>query len=267
MNNKLHTKEKAFHDGWANSVDLETIKINEFFESPVAVENNFIMNQIGSLKGKKILDVGCGLGESAVYFALKGAIVTASDLSPKMIECATRLADKYDVKIKTKIASAEELSGEIEKYDIIYVANLLHHIVEKEDFIKNMNKILKKGGYFCSWDPVKYNPVINIYRKIATKVRTEDERPLGFKEINLIQKSFSKSQISFFWFSTLLLFLKYAIIDRKNPNEYRYWKEIYRETDTSLTWLKPFRFMDNFFCKLPLLKWLSWNVAIVAQKN
>ena len=40
-----------------------------------------------------------------------------------------------------------------------------------------------------SWDPLKYNFFINVYRKIATDVRTEDEHPLSIEDINLIKKT------------------------------------------------------------------------------
>lgn len=263
----LHNKERNFHDEWASSTELNEIRVNDFFETPTAMENQFILKQIGPLKGKKVLDVGCGLGESSVYFALQGAVVTASDISPEMVNLTKRLAEKHKVELETRVASAEELSENPDQFDVIYVANLLHHIEDKEVFLKNMHKCLKAGGVFCSWDPLKYNPIINIYRMIATDVRTEDEMPLGKKEVELIKGPFDECKVGYFWLSSLLLFIKYAVVDRKNPNKVRYWKEIYKENDHSLKWWSFFKSLDRLLSRVPGLDWLCWNIAIVARKG
>src|ERR1017187_5123279 len=88
---EIHRQEADFHDEWARSIPLEHIAVREAFESPAAMENRFILGKRGPLKGLKLLDVGAGLGESSVYFAMQGAEVTATDLSPAMVECAVRL--------------------------------------------------------------------------------------------------------------------------------------------------------------------------------
>jgi len=79
-------RERVFHDDWANSIRVEDVQLDSVFEGPAALENKWILGQLGDLKGKRVLDLGCGLGEASVYFAKKGAIVTASDLSPQMLE-------------------------------------------------------------------------------------------------------------------------------------------------------------------------------------
>ena len=64
----------------------------------------------------------------------------------------------------------------------------------------------------------------------------------------------------------LALFFKYYLLDRVSPNEERYWKRIYQETDSTLGWWKPLEQIDRILLKLPAVRWLSWNVAFVAQK-
>src|SRR4029077_10729391 len=86
----LHQREADFHDEWARSTDIRSISVREAFEAPTAMENRFLLGQMGSLAGKRLLDVGAGLGESSVYFALQGAHVTTTDISPEMVETALK---------------------------------------------------------------------------------------------------------------------------------------------------------------------------------
>src|ERR1035438_6621178 len=91
--NSIHQRETEFHDSWARSTDLRSVGVREAFEAPTAMENQFILKQIGPLAGKRLLEIGAGLGESSVYFALQGAQVTTTDISPGMVEIAVRLGE------------------------------------------------------------------------------------------------------------------------------------------------------------------------------
>ncbi|TAF34644.1 MAG: class I SAM-dependent methyltransferase [Cytophagales bacterium] len=266
---KLHQREAEFHDEWANSEKIEDIDVMSLFEGLTAMENRFIIQHCGNLKGKKVLDVGAGLGESSVYFALQGAEVYYNDISPQMGEFANALAARYGVKIHTVIAPAEKIAFGEGFFDIVHCANLMHHVPKDEHlkWISNIHYFLKKGGWLYTWDPLKYNPVINVYRRMATEVRTDDEMPLGFDMIRTYGKVFTKVEHREFWFSTLWLFLYYYLIKRYNPNKVRYWKQIYKETPKTIGWwFKPLQSLDKFFLKLPLINRLAWNIVLCAQK-
>ena len=60
-----HQREAAFHDAWASSTKLEDVLVRECFEAPTALENQFILSRMGSLRDKRLLDIGAGLGESS----------------------------------------------------------------------------------------------------------------------------------------------------------------------------------------------------------
>jgi 2-polyprenyl-3-methyl-5-hydroxy-6-metoxy-1,4-benzoquinol methylase len=264
--NGLGEREASFHDAWANSTDLDDVRVIEAFEGPTALENTFILSKMGPLQGKRLLDIGAGLGESSVYFALKGAKVTVVDISPRMVATALSLGQKFGVHLEGVVSSAESLNLQPETYDIIYAANTLHHVQDRTSFFRQVRSALKPGGEFFSYDPLAYNPVVNIYRRMATEVRTPDEAPLTTADVGLAREYFEDVQHREFWIATLILFLKYYVLDRVSPNEDRYWKRILKETNSQLVWWKPLRILDGLLTRLPLVRWLAWNVVIWGRK-
>src|SRR6476469_10650919 len=106
----IHSREQAFHDEWADSIEPSEVLVVETFEGPTSPESKWLFKQMGDVNGKSLLDLGTGAGESAVYFALKGARVVATDLSPHMLDVVTKVAAHHNVTLETKVASAEDLS-------------------------------------------------------------------------------------------------------------------------------------------------------------
>jgi len=262
----VHNSESEFHDKWAQETPITKITTCEAFEAPTALENRAILELMGDLRGKHLLDVGCGLGESSVYFALQGADVTALDLSPGMVDCAMALAKAHGVSIRGVVQSGERLDVPEEHFDIVYVANTIHHVTDKALLFRQIHRALKPGGRFFSYDPIAYNPVIEIYRRMATKVRTENEAPLTFGDVEIARRYFPKLQHREFWILTLALFLKYYLIDRVHPNSERYWKKILLETPLTLWWWRPLELADRWLTRLPLVRRLAWNMVMWGEK-
>lgn len=264
---KVHSREIEFHDQWASLTDLASISVREAFEAPTALENRFILNQMGPLTGKRILDVGAGLGESSVYFALQGAEVTTTDISPGMVTTACRLGELYGVSLQGVVLSGEELSTPDNHFDIVYIANTIHHVADRRGLFRQIHRTLAPGGRFFSWDPLAYNPLINVYRSMATEVRTEDESPLRFADYQMAREFFPDAEHREFWISSLALFLKYYLVSRVHPNKDRYWKRIFRETNSSLWWWRPLASLDEVLTRLPVVQFLAWNMVMYGTKR
>ncbi len=153
------------------------------------------------------------------------------------------------------------------QFDVVYAANLVHHLVDKKAFISAAYRLLAPGGKFVSWDPLRYNPAIFIYRNIANKVRTPDERPLGMGDLRLLRSFFPQSRCEFFWLLGQVLFVKYFALDRIHPNKVRYWKKIYEEIPATLKWWRPLACIDQrILLKIPVVRWLAWNVVFIGKK-
>ena len=258
-------RERQHHDQWAADLDIDKVLVRESFEVSTAPENRFILKQLGSLEGKKILDLGCGAGENSVYFALKGAHCIAADYSPGMLETAQRLARKYDVEIETKCINAEEIEFPDNSFDYVYAANLLHH-VRPETALREMHRTCKPGGKVCFWDPLKHNPVINVYRRMASKVRSEDETPLSIQFVKNVEELFTEVTYETFWFFTLWIFLRFYLIEGVSPNKERYWKKIIYEEPRLRNTYERLERLDRYFKRIPLVERYGWNIAVVATK-
>ena len=263
----VHNRETEFHDLWAVSTPLDQIAVREAFEAPTAMENKAILELMGDLRGQRLLDVGAGLGESSVYFAMRGALVTAVDLSPGMVRCAVELGRLHGVAIDGVVQSGEDLNVAENHFDIVYIANTIHHVTDKDRLFQQIHRALKPGGRFFSFDPLAYNPVIEVYRRMATKVRTEDEAPLTFADAEHAGQYFLNVQHREFWILTLSLFLKYFLIDRVHPNADRYWKRIFGETASSLWWWMPLERVDRILTRIPGVRRLAWNMVMWGEKR
>ena len=264
---ELHERETAFHNEWASRTNLEDILVKECFEAPTALENQFILRKMGDLAGKKVLDIGAGLGESSVYFALQRAQVTTTDISPLMVEKVLQLAAKYGVEMAGIVSTVESLNVPENHFDFVYIANTIHHVHDRSQLFAQIRRALKPGGSFFSYDPLAYNPAINIYRRIATKVRTPDERPLTQADWRLARRYFEHVGHREFWIATLMLFAKYYVLDRVHPNEDRYWKRILTEKPEGLRWWKPLLYLDSVLSRVPGVQLLAWNTVLWGNKS
>ena len=104
---------------------------------------------LGKVKGKKILEIGSGLGTMAVNYALCEAEVTCVELSDKSLELCKKNFEVRKLKGHFYSGNAEELLSFLPKgvkYDMIFSFGVIHHSPHPEVIIENMKKVLKPGG-------------------------------------------------------------------------------------------------------------------------
>lgn len=236
--------------------------VDETFTSITAIENQHILSQFGDVRGKRVLDYGCGSAEGGIYLAKQGAKVVGIDVSAGMLEAAQRLAAHHGVSIETRQVTSDLIPAADEEFDLIYGNGVLHH-VSLNIAIPELARVMKKDGKGCFIEPLPYNPVINVYRRIAKEVRTPDEKPLRFADIERFKGSFADVSHREFWLTTLSVFLKFYLIDRANPNRERYWKKIYTDSAKLQSFFGPLRDLDTRLLSLvPPLRHMCWNTVI-----
>ncbi len=108
---------------------------------------NFI-DQIATLAGKKILDVGCGGGILAESMAQRGADVTGIDMGKTPLEVARLHLLESGADVDYKRIPAEQLAAEQpENYDIVTCMEMLEHVPDPSSIIEACAKLAKPGGH------------------------------------------------------------------------------------------------------------------------
>lgn len=154
FNNVLINEVKSYWDRKPCNVDysvseIGTKKYFEEIERRKYSEEPHIPKfaEFEKWQGKKVLEIGCGIGTDTINFAKAGAQVTAMDISENSLEIAKQRAKVYGLenKIKFYCGNAEELSKviPIEPYDLIYSYGVIHHTPYPERVVAEIQKYTK----------------------------------------------------------------------------------------------------------------------------
>lgn len=110
-----------------------------------------VINSLGDMRGKSVLDIGCGTGELSKYLSEAGAIVTAIDNSKNAIN----YAKSKDSKTNYLVADAINLKFKQESFDIVIMNMVLMHFDNNQFLDKtifNACNTIRNGGLFVFSD-------------------------------------------------------------------------------------------------------------------
>jgi len=147
---------------------------------------------MGPLRGRAVLDYGCGHGMAAVVFARAGADVTAFDLSPGYVAEAEARATANGVAVRFAVADAEELPFADNSFNAVWGNAILHHLDLRRAGAE-LHRVLKPGGVAVFCEPWGGNPLLSFARRrlpYPGKDRTADEQPLRKADLQPLREFF-----------------------------------------------------------------------------
>lgn len=133
-----------------------------------------------------VLDCGCGSGSLSIYLSRKFNKKTYGlDLSAFGIQRALELAEKAHADCEFKVADIEnEIPFEDNFFDVVFMLEVLEHLVYPEKAIKEVSRVLKKGGLF-----VLVTPNLFIRSSIPQMIKKASEWPKMLWDKNYLPKT------------------------------------------------------------------------------
>ena len=123
----------------------------EFFEAIERMrfgEDDFMFDVVGfdRWRGKKVLEVGCGLGTDLLQFARGGAVVSGVDLTEKGATLTNRRLKLYGLSGDIMVADGERLPFTDNSFDLVYSWGVIHHTPDTREAARELVRVCKPEG-------------------------------------------------------------------------------------------------------------------------
>jgi SAM-dependent methyltransferase len=148
---------------------------------------------LGDLRGKRVLEYGCGGGKMSALLAKSGADVSTFDISEASVELTRRRAELHGLKVEAIVAAGESLPYPDESFDVVVGKAILHHLDVDRGW-GELHRVLKPGGKASFLEPMGMNPVLNFARDhlpYRQKTPRGADVPLTYREIKAWGRGYS----------------------------------------------------------------------------
>lgn len=131
---------------WNDFIDAS---MDTFEYADKKYENEDDLKLIGNVKGKSVLEIGCGGAFNAIVLAKQGATVSGLDLSKEQLKQAAKNAENQGVKIDLFQGSMEDLSAfRTNSFDMVISIMAMMYVGNIKQVFKEVKRVLKPNGVF-----------------------------------------------------------------------------------------------------------------------
>ncbi len=162
-NNPLQLAEPDFYQVWLKSQypgDPQIERWIQYESDQLARSGQIVANFINyfPVAGKTVLDVGCQWGATSIALARAGGRVTGVDVVPEFIAGARVRAGEQMIDAKFKVSAAEGLPFADDSFDVVYCTNVIEHVANHQQTVRELARVLKPGGMLYLDGPNRFSP-------------------------------------------------------------------------------------------------------------
>ncbi|MDQ3068137.1 MAG: methyltransferase domain-containing protein [Acidobacteriota bacterium] len=169
------------------------------------------------MRGKKVLDVGCGAGVDLLRFVKGGAVGTGVDIASSAIELARKNAGYQGLDVDLRVADAEQLPFDAATFDLVFAHGVIQYSSDTQRVVDECRRVLKPGGQaiFQAYNRHSWLNALSKLMRVGLEhegapvlrkfSRAEFSRMLGgFSDVRLVYERFPvKSRLHKGWKGTL----------------------------------------------------------------
>jgi SAM-dependent methyltransferase len=116
---------------------------------------------LGDLKGKRVLELGCGAAQCSIAFAKQGAITIGVDFSSEQLAHARRLSQQEEVRVELRLGDLADLAFlTADSIDLVFAADAFGYIKDLDRVFRQVHRVLKVGAplVFSLPHPASFDP-------------------------------------------------------------------------------------------------------------
>jgi SAM-dependent methyltransferase len=170
------------------------------------MENDAVVRLLGNVRGKRVLELGCGTGEAAVRFAQEGATVIGVDGSAEHIANARAASEAAEVRLELHSGDLADLAFlRADSIDVAFSEGALAQVSELGRLFRQVHRVLRHGANFVFTLP---HPVA-----LGTEVEPSPEGALPLGRTYLSRSYFDTSPIDVGTDGQSLLLTRHTVTD------------------------------------------------------
>jgi ubiquinone/menaquinone biosynthesis C-methylase UbiE len=115
----------------------------------------------GSLRGLRLLDLGCGFGSLSAFFAAQGASVTALDPNESRLQVGASVARRHGLDARFRVGRMQDLDLPPSAFDVALMNNSLCYVVQEPERRRALGeaaRVLAAGGTLIMRNPNRWHP-------------------------------------------------------------------------------------------------------------
>lgn len=129
---------------WFNEVDRRFLHAARLFDD--AADPFAALMDAPGLRGKRVLEIGCGMGFHTELLVRAGAIVTAIDLSPTSVGATQTRLQQKKLDADVRQMDAEALAFPDASFDMVWSWGVIHHSSRTGRIVREIERVVKPGG-------------------------------------------------------------------------------------------------------------------------
>jgi SAM-dependent methyltransferase len=163
-NTRIHDLEMTSHAVGSREffADLDEYRFDKLRYLPALVD-------FDGFAGRRLLEIGCGIGTDLARFARGGAVVTGVDLSQTAIDLAAKNFAGHGLHGDLRVADGEALPFADASFDVVYGHGVLQYAVRPERIVAEARRVLAPGGQaiFMVYNRVSWLNALSKVMKVA----------------------------------------------------------------------------------------------------
>jgi ubiquinone/menaquinone biosynthesis C-methylase UbiE len=168
----------------------------------------YLFDQLGDLRGKRVLEIGGGTGYHAAMLVHRGAQVVATDVSSVGVEVMRRRFEVNGMsdRAEAAVVVAEQMPFEDDSFDAVIGLAVLHHLV-MDQAAPEIARVLVPGGRAVFLEPLSENPVLDFVRDYVPypgKKSPHGHRGVTFPMLKQASRYFASTKVRPFYLTAML---------------------------------------------------------------